>query len=133
MQRVIRAALWTGAAHAAGRETQLNEEFNRNRTKAEGFSKVEVRLENQSLYDAAISAACFFGVPDQMIDCHGGLPLALHQWFSVLQRDQSGDHEPSLENQARLCGDDRQAVTLLGFRRLSIADGARRGARVHGS
>jgi hypothetical protein len=45
-----------GAAHAAGRATQLTEEFERNLAKAEGFSKVERRFYNQSLYDASKDA-----------------------------------------------------------------------------
>jgi hypothetical protein len=41
-----------GAAHAAGRDLRLAEEFNRNRAKAEEFFKVEKRLVDHSLYDA---------------------------------------------------------------------------------
>jgi hypothetical protein len=45
-----------GEAHAAGREPQMMEEFDRNLIKAEGFSKVERRLENQSLFCATKDA-----------------------------------------------------------------------------
>lgn len=61
-----------GGARAAGRELYVAEEFARNREKAEGFFKVEKRLVNQSLFDAAMDTV--FRLDEQFSPVEVALP-----------------------------------------------------------
>jgi len=57
VEEINRGLERAGQAHAANREPQLNEEFGRNRIKAEEFlRKLEPRFDNRSLFDVAQTA-----------------------------------------------------------------------------